>query len=114
MGDDQRVERNLWIITGATAFPFVILAFTDSAKMMLPHIYILMAFAGVFNGLFVPFNLMKGQVNRIKRSLALGVNILIATLWVIFTGSIESIFYPSFFSCQLWRLLCMAGLVMLS
>ncbi|MHB8171471.1 MAG: GGDEF domain-containing protein [Thermincolia bacterium] len=97
MSDMQRVDRNLWIITGAASFPFVILAFTDMVNVVQPHLFILTAFSGLFNGLFVPFYLMKRQVNWLKKTLALGVNILIAALWISYTGSTESIFYPSFF-----------------
>jgi len=97
MNDMQKVDRNLWIITGATAFPFVILAFADTAKLIQPHLYILMAFSGLFNGLFVPFFLMLGQANWFRKTLAIGINVLIAGLWIEFTGSTESIFYPTFF-----------------
>ncbi len=93
----HKVDRNLWIITGATSFPFVILAFVDYSKLVTPQIYFLMALAGLFNGLIVPFFLMRGSDNWIKKTIAIGTNILISYFWIKYTGGVSSIFYPTFY-----------------
>jgi len=93
----RKVERNLWIITGVTSFPFVILALANPDKVVFPHLYILIAIAGIYNGLFVPFFLMRGEGNWLRHALAIGGNLLISYFWIEFTGGVESIFYPAFY-----------------
>lgn len=97
MNELQKVDRNLWVIIGVTACPFILLAFLDQSKLVVPQIYVLMAVAGLFNGLFVPFYLMKGQTNWLTKTISLGLNLVISALWMRYTGGIESIFYPVFF-----------------
>lgn len=97
MNDMKKVDRNLWIITGATSFPFVVLAFAESANMVVPHIYFLMAFAGIFNGFIVPFVLMRTESNWVNKTIAIGGNLVISAFWIDFTGQADSIFFPVFY-----------------
>lgn len=94
---DNNTNRNLWIITGLASIPFAILAFVDPTKVKFPHIYILFVCACIYNGIIVPFVLFKNEPNWLQKTLALGVNMIFATLWVDYTGGTASIFYPSFF-----------------
>lgn len=94
---DNNTNRNLWIITGLASIPFAILAFVDPAKVKFPHIYILFVGACLFNGLVVPFVLFKNEPDWIQKTLALGVNMIFATLWIDYTGGTSSIFYPNFY-----------------
>ena len=97
MTGDSSTNRNLWIITGIASVPFAILAFNDLSLLKTPHIYYLFAVAVIFNGFLVPFVLFKEEPNWLKKTLALGINMVIAVLWIEFTGGIKSIFYPGFF-----------------
>lgn len=97
MNNLYKVDRGLWVLTGVTSFPFVILALLEYDKLIVPEIYFLMALAGLFNGLIVPFFLMKGAANPLKKTLAIGANLLISYAWIKYTGGLDSIFYPTFY-----------------
>ncbi|HEX3031365.1 MAG TPA: GGDEF domain-containing protein [Bacillota bacterium] len=112
MGNNlQKVDRSLWLITGATSFPFVILALVRQSALTEPHIYILMALAGLFNGLIVPFLLMRGRDNWIKKTIALGVNLIIAFFWIEYTGGLKSIFFPTFYLLPILAATMYGGLI---
>ena len=103
-------NRNLWIVTGAASIPFAVLAFNDMELLKSPHIYYLFALAVLFNGGLVPFVLFKDEPNWLKKTLALGVNMVIAVLWIEFTGGIQSVFYPSFFLLPIFAATLYCGL----
>jgi len=111
MTGDSSTNRNLWIITGIASVPFAILAFNDLSLLKTPHIYYLFAVAVVFNGLLVPFILFKEEPNWLKKTLALGINMIIAVLWIEFTGGIKSIFYPSFFLLPIFAATIYCGML---
>lgn len=97
MSGGNSINRNLWIITGLASVPFAVLAFIEPAKVSFPHIYYLFGLAIFFNGLVVPFVLFNDEPGWFRKTLALGVNLLFAFLWIEYTGRAESIFYPNFF-----------------
>lgn len=97
MSNFQKIDRNLWLMTGVASIPFAALAFVDIDLLSLPHLLYLFCFAVIFNGYIVPFLLIRGTISRIKRVFALGGNLLIAVLWINYTGGDKSIFYPAFF-----------------
>lgn len=95
--DSNVTNRKLWVITGLACVPFAILAFVDPSKVKFPNIYFLFALAILFNGFLVPFVLFKDEPDWIRKTVALGVNMVFAVLWIDYTGGINSIFYPYFF-----------------
>ena len=111
MTRDSSTNRNLWITTGIASVPFAILAFNDLSLLKTPHIYYLFAAAVIFNGFLVPFVLFKDEPNWLKKTVALGINMIIAVLWIEFTGGIKSIFYPSFFLLPIFAATIYCGMI---
>ncbi|MDN5293977.1 MAG: diguanylate cyclase [Eubacteriales bacterium] len=97
MNNLNMFNRNLWIITGVASIPFAVFAFIDPSKVVFPDIFYLFVFASIYNGLIVPFGVFRGELTWWKKTLAIGVNLLIVTLWIHYTGDDESIFYPTFY-----------------
>ncbi|WP_418791032.1 GGDEF domain-containing protein [Phosphitispora sp. TUW77] len=111
MVGDSGTNRNLWIITGIASVPFAILAINDMSLVKTPHIFYLFAVAVIFNGFLVPFILFKEEPNWLKKTLALGINMVIAVFWIEFTGGIKSIFYPNLFLLPIFAATIYCGML---
>jgi diguanylate cyclase (GGDEF)-like protein len=97
LGSFQKNDPKLWVMTGLASIPFAAVAFLNKDLLILPNLIYLFIFAIIFNGYIVPFLLFKDSSSYLKRALALGGNLVIASLWINYTGNVDSIFFPSFF-----------------
>ena len=91
----EQNDRVLWLITGIGSIPFAILGLARVHWMLMTWpIYGLMFVVVLFNGVVAPLFILRGNSNSLKKILAIGLNLILATLWVRVTGNEISPFFP--------------------
>ncbi len=94
----QSTEKVLWYIIALAGIPYLLLLlFMDSFQTKFPVLFFLASFVFLFDWLVVPFFFFNGEFYLWKKVITIGINLILSTLFIEFTGGAASAFYMDFY-----------------
>ncbi|TDA68685.1 MAG: GGDEF domain-containing protein [Clostridia bacterium] len=91
------VRRLLWLAIGIASLSFAVLAWLSPVAPDPLSLALMATAVALCDGWFIPFALLANDGQRWKRIFSIGANLVLATLWVMLTGGLDSPFFPHIF-----------------
>ena len=113
-------DKVMWYLIASAGLPYLFLLYFIEFDLV--SLGFLVMFVFLFDWLFVPHYLFSGQLKLWKKALTIGINLLLAALFIGVTGGANSIFFPHFFLLPIlvacvyggvWESLVTTGLVII-
>lgn len=114
MGDGGGVRRLLWLAIGLASVSFAVLAMLSPVPPDPLSFALMVAAVILLDGWFIPhFLFADGGQQLWKRIFSIGVNLVLASLWVRLTGGLSSPFFPHIFFLPLVAAILYQGSTMI-
>lgn len=92
------VRRLLWLAIGIASLSFAVLAMFSPVAPDPPSFALMVIAVVLLDGWFIPHFLLANSGPQLwRRAFSIGVNLVLASLWLVLTGGLHSPFFPHIF-----------------